>query len=316
VTSGNDLVLIIGRNGQVSQSVEERLTTVGRRVLRIGRPEVDLTDLRSIRDAVRAVRPDVVVNAAAYTAVDRAEDDAETAYAVNAEGARGTAEAAAEVGAPIIHFSTDYVFDGTKRTPYVETDATAPIGLYGQSKLAGERLVATANPRHVILRTAWVFSPFGTNFAKTMLRLTQERPEISVVDDQRGAPTYAPDLAMVVCRIIDRLKDPVLTRDHFGVIHAVNAGETTWYAFARAIIEGAALRGASHAALRPIGTEDFPTRARRPAYSVLSADKLSRVYGICLRPWSEALSDCLDRLLGPLSIEAQQLSSWEFGKSA
>lgn len=306
-------VLIIGRNGQVARSLDETLTSHGHSVIKIGRPEVNLADPRTISNAIIAARPRWVINSAAYTAVDRAEDEPEAARAANAEGAQAAAEAAARIGAPIVHFSTDYVFDGEKRTPYVETDPVSPIGTYGQSKLAGEMLVANANPKHIILRTAWVFSPFGNNFAKTMLRLNQERPAINVVDDQHGNPTYAPDLADVVRQIVNRLEEPSLPSDRFGVFHAVNAGPTTWCGFAKAIIAGAADRGAPSADVHPIETKDYPTKAQRPAYSMLSTDKLARIYGIRLRPWTEALSDALDRLVGVVNNEAPHRLGQDFG---
>ncbi len=309
-------ILIIGKTGQLSLSLDEALTASGHPVTRIGRPQIDLCDPRSMTDAVLAARPGIVVNAAAHTAVDRAEDEPEMAYAVNAAGAQAVAQAAAEVGAPIVHVSTDYVFDGQKHPPYVETDPTAPMGVYGQSKLAGEQLVAAANSKHVILRTAWVFSPFGSNFVKTMLRLNQEKPELNVVDDQHGNPTYAPDLADLIRRLIERLNSPSPDPKYFGTFHAVNSGETTWFGFAEAIIEGAARRGAPRAAVHPIATKDYPTKARRPACSVLSTDKLADVYGIRLRPWSDALPDCLDRLVGPVQRQASQNEQGAFDKSA
>ncbi len=316
MSAGSDSILIVGRNGQVSRSLDEALKRVGRGVVTVGRPEVDLCDLQSVSQAILAARPKIVVNAAAYTAVDGAEDERETAYAVNARGAEAVALAAAEADAAIIHFSTDYVFDGTKHMPYVETDAVAPTGVYGESKLAGERLVAAANPRHVILRTAWVFSPFGSNFAKTMLRLNGERSEISVVADQHGNPTYAPDLANLASAIMNRLAAAAPDPRLYGTFHAVNSGETTWCAFARAIIDGAAERGARRASIRPIATRDYATKVRRPAYSVLSTRKLTDVYGIALRPWIDAVPDCLDRLLGPDGRQELQRPEEVFDKSA
>ena len=240
----------------------------------------------------------MVVNPAAYTAVDKAEDDPLLAEAINAVGAEAVAKAAAKAGAPIVHFSTDYVFDGSKSSPYVETDATGPICVYGRTKLAGERRVASANPRHIILRTAWVCSPFGNNFVKTMLRLSRERPELRVVDDQYGNPTFAADLAEVVRQLVPRVVDPSAPAENFGIFHAVNPGETTWCRFARAIVEGAARRGAPRVPVQPIKTEDYPTKARRPAYSMLSTEKLDAVHGIRLRHWEAALADCLDQLVG------------------
>lgn len=313
MTADTRTILILGRNGQVARSLEEQLTARGHTVVKVGRPEVDLCDPLSVSQVIRAARPAWVINAAAYTAVDRAEDETQAAFAANAIGAQAAALAAAEAGAPIIHFSTDYVFDGTKALPYVETDATSPLGIYGQSKLEGEQLVATANQRHVILRTAWVFSPFGANFAKTMLRLNQERPTINVVDDQHGNPTYAPDLADVVCRIIARLSESSSDQNNFGIFHAVNSSPTTWCGFAQAIVEGAAQRGAPQATVNPIETKDYPTKAKRPKYSVLSTDKLSDVYGVRLRPWHDALSDALDRLIGRRNEEPSHRLQQDFG---
>jgi dTDP-4-dehydrorhamnose reductase len=309
-------ILIIGKNGQVSRSLYETLAAAGFHVAVIGRPDVDLSDPRSVNDAILAARPRIVINPAAHTAVDRTEDEPELAYAVNADGAEAAAKAAASVGVPIIHFSTDYVFDGSQHTPYLETDPVAPLGIYGQSKYAGEERVAAANPKHVILRTAWVFSPFGNNFVKTMLRLNQERPEIRVVDDQYGNPTFALDLAEVVAKLVPVIDIPSPDPKFFGTFHAVNRGDTTWFGFARAIIDGAADRGAGHAEVRPIGTKDYPTRARRPAYSVLSTDKLRTVYGIEVRPWQDALSSCLDRLIGPRHDEVIENLERATGKFA
>ncbi len=305
MTAASGGILIIGKTGQVAQSLAEALAVSEYRVTTVGRPEIDLCEPHSVTDVILAARPDIVINAAAYTAVDRAEDEPEKAFALNAAGAGTVAAAAAKAGAVIVHLSTDYVFDGQKRTPYVEMDATAPTGVYGESKLLGEHRVAAANSRHVILRTAWVFSPFGSNFVKTMLRLNREKPEIRVVDDQHGNPTYAPDLAAAIKHMIDKLHGAPPDLNLFGTFHAVNADETTWFGFASAIIEGAAEREARRADVHPIGTRDYPTKAKRPAYSVLSADKLAAVYGVRLRPWSEALSDCLDRLVGPATGQTQ-----------
>ncbi|WP_156150818.1 dTDP-4-dehydrorhamnose reductase [Hyphomicrobium sp. 99] len=307
---------IIGKSGQVSSSLLEALRAEDNRVFACGRPEIDLLDPESVRRAILAARPKVVVNAAAYTAVDRAEDEPEIAYAVNAAGAEAAAKAAAEIDAAIIHFSTDYVFDGSKRTPYVETDPVSPIGVYGRSKQEGEVRVAAANPKHIILRTAWIFSPFGGNFAKTMLRLSKERREIKVVDDQCGNPTHALDLAELVRKVLPLASAQSPDPRIFGTFHTVNHGETTWFGFAKAILEGAAQRGGSEVAVLPIGTKDYPTKAERPAYSVLSTDKLRDVTGFQLRPWREALSDCLDRLAGSPHRVAAERSQQIGGKFA
>jgi dTDP-4-dehydrorhamnose reductase len=290
-------IAVIGRNGQVARSLYEVLSP-DHEVTQIARPEADLCDIRAIQSAILAARPDIVINPAAYTAVDRAEDEPDTAKAVNARGAEAVARAAANAGVPIIHFSTDYVFDGWKGTPYVETDATNPLSVYGQSKLEGEHRVASANPRHVILRTAWICSPYGTNFVRTILRSAKERPALNVVDDQRGTPTFAADVAQAVQAIVTGLMNSPEDHNLFGIFHVASRGETTWFHFARAIMDGAARRGGPHVSVHPIKTKDYPAKAHRPAYSVLSTEKIDRVHGIALPNWNEALGHCLDQLIG------------------
>lgn len=297
-------ILVIGHNGQVSRSVWEALCVAGHDTVQLGRPDIDLFNPKAVAEAVLASRPDIVVNPAAYTAVDRAEDEPHIAQAINVDGAEAVAKAAAEAGAAIVHFSTDYVFDGTKRSPYVETDATGPMSVYGRTKLVGELRVAQANPRHIILRTAWVCSPYGNNFVKTMLRLGRERSGLRVVDDQYGNPTFAADLAEVVRQLVPRIVGQSACAEHFGVFHTVNEGEASWHRFALTIMDGAARRGEARIPLQPIKTVDYPTKARRPAYSMLSTKKLQDVHGIRLRNWEAALSDCLDQLIGPATKPA------------
>lgn len=292
-------VVVVGRSGQVAHAAFLRLTADGHEVVQIARPNVDLADPDGVKSAIEAARPDVVVNPAAYTAVDKAEDEPEIAEAINATAAGAVAQAAAGVGAPVIHFSTDYVFDGSKSSAYFEDDPCAPLGVYGRTKLKGERLVAQANPRHIILRTAWVCSPYGNNFVKTMLRLAESRPELKVVDDQHGSPTFADDLARVVSTLVTRVTEPASAGNRFGIFNAANAGETTWCRFARAILEGARLRGGPYAPVHAIATCEYPTKARRPAYSLLATEKLRDVHGIEMRTWDNALSNCLDTLIGP-----------------
>jgi dTDP-4-dehydrorhamnose reductase len=299
VTVETGTIVIIGRNGQVARSLWDVLRAAGRSVVQIGRPDVDLLDPQSMTDAILSAKPSIVINAAAYTAVDKAEDELEIAEAINSTGAEIVARAAALAGAPIVHFSTDYVFDGSKRSPYLETDTPAPLGVYGRTKLAGEQRVVAANPKHVILRTAWVFSPFGNNFVKTMLRLSKERSELRIVNDQHGNPTYAGDLARVVDALVPKIVGPSPEPGYFGIFHAVNRGTTTWFQFTRAIGEAAALRGVARISVQPIETKDYPTKAQRPAYSILSTDKLRATYGIELPPWEQALSHCLDELITP-----------------
>jgi dTDP-4-dehydrorhamnose reductase len=237
----------------------------------------------------------VVVNAAAYTAVDKAESESALANDVNARGAGYVARACAAHSIPIIHISTDYVFDGLKDDPYREDDPTGPINAYGRSKLEGEARVADACARHLILRTAWVHSPWGGNFVKTMLRLATERPAVSVVGDQKGSPTYAPHLAEVVLAIANRaVADPAGTP--WGIYHAVGAGETNWFGFAREIFRSAAEHGLPAAEVTAITTADYPTPARRPANSRLNCDRLRQSFGLELPDWRIGTQRCVARL--------------------
>jgi dTDP-4-dehydrorhamnose reductase len=298
-------VLVAGREGQVARALLARLLPEGHEVTALEPPELDLTSRESIAGAMRAARPDLVVNAAAYTAVDRAEDQAELAFAVNRDGAAWLAAAAAEAGAPFVHFSTDYVFDGLKGSPYVETDRTNPLGVYGRSKEEGERAVLAANPRSVVLRTAWVCSPDGANFVKTMLRLAAERDELRVVADQHGAPTFAADLAEAVARMAPRLLASAPGDEAYGLFHLSGAPHTTWHGFTDAILDGAAARGRKRPKLTPITTADYPTRAARPADGRLDCTRIGRVHGITPADWRTSLSHTLDALVGPVPAETQ-----------
>ena len=266
------------------------------------RPALDLASPDTILPAMAAFGPDLVVNAAAYTAVDRAESEPELAYAINRDGAGAVAAAAARLGAPIIQLSTDYVFDGSKDGPYLETDAVSPQGVYGRSKLEGEQAVARANPRHIIARTSWVYAPFGANFVRTMLRLSAERERLGVVDDQVGCPTYAPDIADAILAIA-RLCSSGGWRDAYaGVTHIAGPDAVSWCDFARKIVAGAAERGGRSVPVDAITTAQFPTPARRPANSRLSTDRLASVFGLRLPPLDQSLSACLDRLAGERSV--------------
>ena len=281
-------VVVIGGKGQVAMSLARILPARGFDVTVLARPAYDLTRGAELADAIIAARPSVVINSAAYTAVDRAEDEPADAFAINRDGAAAASSAAARAGAAIIHYSTDYVFDGLKSTPYVEDDATGPQGVYGASKLAGEVAVAAANPRHVIIRTAWVCSADGANFLKTMLRLATERPELRVVDDQHGSPTFAADIAEATAHIAAAAANKTAGAPQFGVFHLVSGGETTWCGFARAIMAASKQLGGPSVPVHAITTADFPTKARRPAYSKLDTSKLARVYGIELPEWDQA----------------------------
>jgi len=290
-------LVVTGRDGQVAASLlEAGQAHAGVEVVAIGRPELDLARPETIVDAIALAKPDVVVSAAAYTAVDLAEDEPDLAFAVNATGAGKVAEAAARLGVPVIHLSTDYVFDGSASRPYLETDATAPLGVYGASKLAGEQAVAAAGPRHLILRTAWVYSPFGKNFAKTMLRLAADRDEISVVADQWGNPTSALDIADAILHAAAMLHgDKGVSA--FGTYHVAGTGETNWSGFARHILDTSQASGGSWADVRDIATKDYPTKARRPANSRLSSAKFAAVFGWSAPEWRESTERVVRRIL-------------------
>lgn len=291
-------LLVTGWQGQVAQALA---SAAAKRpdieALAIGRPALDLVKLPTILRTLADTRPDVVINTAAYTAVDKAEAEPEAASALNCDGARLIAEATAARGIALVHVSTDYVFDGSKSTPYVETDPTGPLGVYGRTKEAGERAVAAANPRHVILRTAWVHSPYGQNFVKTMLRLAGERDEVRVVDDQIGSPTYAPHLASVILDIAQRLAQPGTGDGLHGVFHAAGAGEATWAEVARLVFERAVALGGRSARVVPIATADYPTAAARPANSRLDCSRLRSTYGLALPDWRQGVEDCVGRLI-------------------
>jgi len=290
-------ILVTGRDGQVARALLERGTGQGVDVVLLGRPELDLTaSSEAIGVALAGQRPDVIVAAAAYTAVDRAESEPDQAFAVNVRGAEAVARSAHLIGVPLIHLSTDYVFDGEKATPYVESDAAAPRTVYGASKLAGERLVLAAQLDSVVLRTAWVFSPFGGNFVRTMLRLAESRAEVGVVQDQRGNPTGALDIADAVLAIAANLLSNS-SPDLRGVFHMASCAEATWSTFAEAIFARSAERGGPTAAVRPISTADYPTPAPRPANSRLDCARLAARHGVRLGDWRDALDTVITRLV-------------------
>lgn len=290
-------LLVTGQNGQLATSLCVLGQGVaGIEVVAVGRPELDLEDPASVATAIAAVRPDIVVNAAAYTAVDKAEQDEARAFAVNRDGAGAAATAAARFGVPFIHLSTDYVYPGDKPRPYVESDATGPLGIYGKSKLAGETAVRAAHPAALILRTAWVYSPYGANFVKTMLRVGRERDTVSVVDDQTGNPTSALDIADAILRIAPGL---VASGGEAQTLHLCGKGDITWCGFARHIFAVSGSLGGPQPAVKAIATADYPTPARRPANSRLSTEAFRSRFGFELRPWQESTRDTVARLLAP-----------------
>ena len=290
-------LLVVGREGQVARALAESGPALGADIEVVGRPELDLADPESVARALRLRRADVVVNAAAYTAVDRAESEEALATAINGPGAGAVAAAARAIGAPVLHLSTDYLFDGLLDRPYREDDAPSPTSAYGRSKLLGEEAVAAVNEAHVILRTAWVYSPFGANFVKTMLRLGETRAQVGVVADQRGSPTSALDIADALVAIAKQCVAAGKVGDLAGVYHMSGAGEASWAEFAEAIFKLAVQRGRRPVAVRHIATADYPTAARRPANSRLDHAKLARVFGVRLPTWRESLQPVVFRLL-------------------
>ena len=284
-------ILLFGANGQLGTKLNTLLATKGT-VRAIGHADLDLRDLATLRTFMHETNPALIVNAAAYTAVDAAESDAGNAQLVNAEAPRVMAEVAREHKALLVHYSTDYVFDGTAHTPYTEESPVSPLGVYGASKLAGEQAVADSGAAHLILRTAWLYSNRGKNFLNTILRLAGERDELRVVNDQSGCPTYADLVADASVRMLDGMFASGDVRpERCGLYHIACQGETTWWGFARRIIELAGF--GERARVLPIATADYPTPAKRPAYSVLSNAKLERVFGIRLPDWEEGLKRCL-----------------------
>lgn len=286
---------VTGAKGQVSTALLEKAGPQFE-ILALGRPAFSLEDRDSVLGGIEAARPDVVVNAAAYTAVDKAESEEDLAMRVNGAGAGYVAEAAARIGAPLLHLSTDYVFDGALDRPYREDDPTGPTGAYGRSKLVGEQRVADHCPDSAILRTAWVYSPFGANFLLTMLRLNETRDEVGVVADQLGNPTSALDIADALLVIARRIRGDSSAALR-GVFHLTGSGEATWADFAEAVFEEARARGRRLTGVRRIPSAAYPTPARRPANSRLDNQKLRRAYGVVLPGWRASLAACCARLM-------------------
>ena len=293
-------LLITGWQGQLARSLAEAASARPEiTALSLGRPALDLCARPSILRTLTDHIPDLIVNTAAYTAVDKAESEKDAAFRLNCDGAAMLAEVAASGGIPIIHVSTDYVFDGRKATPYVETDATAPLNVYGASKLAGEQAVAAANRRHIIVRTAWVHSPFGQNFVKTMLRLAATRPRLGVVCDQYGNPTYAPHLAAAILDLAIKIKTLKSNEIPWGLYHAAGQGETTWNGLAETVFRLSKAAGGPAAETDPIPATSYPTPAARPANSRLDCTKLAANFGIALPDWRLGAEACVARLLQP-----------------
>jgi dTDP-4-dehydrorhamnose reductase len=300
-------ILLLGKNGQVGWELQRSLAVLGEVVAldRSGSDELvgDLADLAGLERTVQAARPQVIVNAAAYTAVDQAESEAGLARRINAEAPGVLAQAAARTGALLVHYSTDYVFDGSGSAPWKEDDVTAPLSVYGRSKLEGEQAIAAAGGRHLIFRTSWVYGARGGNFAKTMLRLARERERLNVIEDQIGAPTGADLLADVTAHAIRHLLPPMghneLTPS--GVYHVTASGETTWHGYARFVLQQAQAAGqalkAGPGQVQPIPTSSYPTPARRPHNSRLDTTRLRNTFGLSLPHWQAGVQRLLDEIL-------------------
>lgn len=301
-------ILLTGINGQVGHALNHLLskdTLFAHAVIGLDRTQLDLTNQDEIRLAVKHFKPDVIINPAAYTAVDKAETEPELAYAINADAPRILAEEAAKVGARLIHFSTDYVYPGTKQSPYTEEDETAPLSVYGKSKLAGEEAIRSVGLPHLIFRTSWVYGTYGNNFLKTILRLAKERESLRIVADQVGAPTSSQSIAEAVLKVLVYLKSEISSSEVSGIYHLVNAGQTSWHGFATAIVEEYArlqsTRGwpplkVTPSAIQGITTQEYPTPAARPENSRLDCSKLARGFSIKLPDWRDALVAELQQL--------------------
>jgi dTDP-4-dehydrorhamnose reductase len=288
-------VFVTGAQGQLAPCLVERARNSEIDLMAIGRPQLDLAQPGSAAAAIQSIRPDVVINAAAYTAVDRAEDEPEQAFRINADGAEEVAAAAARIGATVVQLSTDYVFDGCSDLPYREDSATNPLGIYGASKLAGEERVRSANARHVIVRTSWLYSPFARNFVKTMMDASSTRDNIPVVDDQIGSPTCALDLADGVLKMVKSWAHAP-DRGMSETFHLAGSGETSWFGLAEFVMSECRKRSLPWAEIRPIPSADWPTRAVRPVKSVLDSEKFARDFGFIMPAWQESVSLVVDRI--------------------
>jgi dTDP-4-dehydrorhamnose reductase len=295
-------ILILGSGGQLGQELMRAAWAGGIAVSGRHRAELDICDPAAIEAGLAVARPDLVICAAAYTAVDQAEREPDRAFAVNRDAVRDIARACIRHGAALLHLSTDYVFDGTLALPYREVDPINPVSIYGRSKAEGEAAIRAILRRHLILRTSWVFGTHGQNFVKTMLRLGAERDLLRVVDDQRGCPTPAADLARVITTLAERFAHGRLTDDFpWGTYHYAGAGAVSWAEFASAVFAAAGARIAPHPRIHPIATADYPTAARRPANSVLDCGLIERRLGLARASWRSGLAAMLDETLGTLA---------------
>ena len=291
MTSPSKKILLIGKNGQVGAELLNALAPLGA-VVALGSAECDLSKADQLRETVQRVRPDLIVNAAAYTAVDKAEAEPDLAKAVNADAPAILAEEAKKLNAALVHYSTDYVFDGSKAGPYTEEDDPQPINVYGKTKADGDAAVLTSGIPHFVFRTTWVYGLRGKNFLLTMQRLAGERDELKIVDDQIGTPTWSRTIAQTTANILTQMLENGAIQNASGLYNLSCSGQTSWFGFARAIIEPSGL--AHPPRLTPIPTAEFPTPAARPKNSVLSHEKMKNAFGILLPDWSDTLKSCLN----------------------
>jgi dTDP-4-dehydrorhamnose reductase len=297
-------ILITGGSGQLAVGLKAAAASHGMAARLVGRPLFDFDRLDTVAEAFRETAPWLVVNAAAYTAVDAAEEDTATAHRANCDGPAELARLCEAAGIPMIHVSTDYVFDGRKGAPYVETDPTAPQCVYGATKLAGEQAVLAACMRAIVLRTSWVYSPFGKNFVRTMLNAAQRTNRLRVVGDQLGCPTSSPDLAETILAIAARIASVGWQNRYAGVYHAAGTGWTSWHGLAVATFAEAERHGVAAPAVEAIATDDWPTKAKRPTDSRLDCAKLHAVFGVSLPPWQQGLTRSVDAIFDAAAAEA------------
>ncbi len=290
-------ILVLGRSGQVGTALTQSLQGLGE-LIALDRAQLDLTNPDAIRTTLREIQPQILINAAAYTAVDAAESDQAMAFQINAVAPRVMAEESERLGAALIHYSTDYVFDGGKQGAWMEDDATAPLSVYGHSKLAGEQAITDVGGTHLILRTSWVYGLHGKNFLLTMLKLAESRDSLAIVDDQIGAPTWALTIADATSAIIRDAGEPAQLAALSGIYHLCAGGHTSWFGFAQAIFSHASVQRKPQ--LRPITTAEYPTPAQRPHNSILNTDKFRRSFGD-LPTWDDALQTCLQMRSGLIS---------------
>lgn len=296
-------ILVTGANGQVGSEIIKFFSATGHEIIEVTRKELDCISLGMVYSTLTTIQPDLIINAAAYTAVDKAEDEVNLAHIINAEFVQHLAEYCVRKRIPLIHLSTDYVFDGRKEGPYSETDIPNPQGVYAQSKLAGEQAIISQLKEHIILRVSWVFGVNGTNFVKTILNLASSREELSVVADQWGRPTAARDIARVLLDIVEKINQSSFS--HWGIYHYAGEGKTNWYEFAKFFIKQAKEKGAvlSIKNLNPIKSEEYVTKALRPKNSVLSTQKIEQILGIQSHRWENDLPEIVDSFIEKQTVK-------------